>query len=289
MARGERIANRRIVTTVLKRSLALDLAVTACTLHRRRKWLVLCAGQAAYVFSIEDQALRTKMGKERVGVKQGVKGTFTCCAINDAATHIAVGARDDPKISVFSVKTGKIERSFEKHVGGVYQVQFTVEGGRVLSSGEDGCILVWDCRSGKIHSRFMRHPSAVRCFEMPMSQQERVIAGRADGALTVWDRSDACIIDRIEPEPEFLYPRSENPMTPSAWDDPEKYHSAGIMCLRRSGDGKLLATGSSDNTCKIWNATSYLKPIGVVRRDREVRYSFAEVAFDSPDSSGNTH
>ena len=49
-----------------------------------------------------------------------------------------------------------------------------------------------------------------------------------------------------------------------------KKHKGYVSCIRWSPDGKYLATGSHDGTCKIWRVGVQMKEIHVYKHGEEV-------------------
>ena len=238
------------------------------------KILAVCSAQVIYIFDLDELNYKTRIGRDIGG---RVKNPFTSIDLNGSATLAAVCSRLESKISIFNIKTAKAEKYLDKHVGGVHQVRFNPEGDRIISSGEDGKIIIWNWKTGEKLFDFMRHSNSVRCVDFNPSQPERLLAGRSDGVVTAWDINEAQIIDKIEPDPSWDVKRA----TFGAWRDTDKFHTGGILCLKRSGNGKLLATGSSDNTCKIWDTTSYIKSVEVIRFEDEVWISALKIQSGS--------
>jgi WD40 repeat protein len=54
------------------------------------------------------------------------------------------------------------------------------------------------------------------------------------------------------------------------WAEWDRGHSGSINALQVAPNGWLLATASSDCTCKIWNILSYRKDVGLISQEMEV-------------------
>ena len=53
--------------------------------------------------------------------------------------------------------------------------------------------------------------------------------------------------------------RSKSEKSLEGWVDKRKHHSGAVICLAIAPNSRILATGSNDNTCKIWSIVSYSK------------------------------
>ncbi|KAI8904591.1 hypothetical protein DFJ77DRAFT_244630 [Powellomyces hirtus] len=113
----------------------------------------------------------------------------------------------------------------------------------------------------------MRHPSAVRCFDFNYAHPERIVCGRSDGNTSTWDTNYSLLLDTIQPDPEWAMNAQEHSLM--GWADPHKSHTGSILALQISPNNRLLATGATDHTCKIWSITSYAKNYKAVQQELE--------------------
>lgn len=76
----------------------------------------------------------------------------------------------------------------EGHLAAIKCLSFSPDGSKLLSSGNDGSVLVWDVESGRILKRFEEHQGFVGgCGFFP--DGERVASGDAYGRVAVWSLS----------------------------------------------------------------------------------------------------
>src|SRR5206468_497383 len=80
-------------------------------------------------------------------------------------------------------------------------------------------------------------PSAIYCLAWT-ADGKQVISGSYDHSLKLWDAQSGNLVREFKAYKE---------------KDFEKGHRDSIYTLALSPDGKLLATGSSDRTIKLWN------------------------------------
>jgi hypothetical protein len=150
----------------------------------------------------------------------------------------------------------------EGHKGGISQVEFGPQSDTIITSSDDGKVFIWNWKTGTITSSCMRHPSAVRTFDFNYDRPDIVVCGRNDGFVTVWDTKESIRMDEIAPEPIW----SQNDFH-SGVNDKNKNHCGSIMCVKLSVDKQLLATCSSDYTCKLWKVSSYQKDLLEVKAE----------------------
>lgn len=58
--------------------------------------------------------------------------------------------------------------------------------------------------TGTLIGSYIRHPSAVRCFDFNYDHPDRIICGRSDGHITTWDTVSTLVIDDIKPDSDWL-------------------------------------------------------------------------------------
>lgn len=73
------------------------------------------------------------------------------------------------------------------------------------------------------------------------------------------------------PDPEWSEHCKEGNL--KGWNDIYAGHTGSILCVKIAPNGWLLATGSADHTCKVWNTVSYRKDLGHVQHEINVRDS----------------
>ena len=123
--------------------------------------------------------------------------------------------------------------------------------------------------TGELVKSFIKHPSSVRGFDFNYDIPSQIYCGCSDGHVRVWNTEFSLRMDDIMPDPEWADQAKEGNLT--GWNDVHGGHSGSILCVKIAPNGWLLATGSADNTCKVWNTVSYRKNINQVQNEITVK------------------
>jgi WD40 repeat protein/DNA-binding SARP family transcriptional activator len=113
------------------------------------------------------------------------------------------------------------------HKGLVWAADFSPDGTKAVSAGEDATARIWDLATGA--STVLRHPDAVTGAAFGPDGRLVATAG-ADGVVRVWDTSGTGRPLRI--------PVDSQPLT----------------SVRFSGDGRRLVTAGDDGIVRVWDA-----------------------------------
>ncbi len=157
------------------------------------------------------------------------------------------------------------------HAGPVLGVAFSAQGDRIASGAEDQTVRVWDTASGCEVGCLRGHTAAVGC--VAFSPDGRWIAsGSKDQTLRLWDsRTGASSSAWTDTPPRSCVWHSR----PTAGGSPVRLMTAPPVsgrpipartrlpprtlllgrCLASSPDGERIATGSSDQTLRVWDTS----------------------------------
>ena len=162
-------------------------------------------------------------------------------------------------------------------------LSFSGDGKRLLAGGADGTAALWDVRSGRRIGPPLEHQDAVWATAFS-PKGETVLAGTRDGSLRLWKPArealpyrelshaeDEVMTAALSPDPstpllvtggsrgtvrvwnvqtgERLFPRPEH--------KDKAAHADDVWAVSFSPDGRLFATGSRDETVKIWDAIRF--------------------------------
>ncbi|OAI41423.1 hypothetical protein AYO40_03165 [Planctomycetaceae bacterium SCGC AG-212-D15] len=185
------------------------------------------------------------------------------------ASRIASTAPDGT-ITLWNLKTEKIEATLKGHVRDVESIQFSPDGSKVASASADRTVKVWDAASGALLFDFRGHTAEV--LSVAFSKDgTRVASGDSQGNVKVWridppstEQSGYVWDVAFSPDGKSLAAARAN-LTVELWDVARQQvraicrgHTLQITTIAFSPDGKTLAAGSAHRglepgTVRLWD------------------------------------
>jgi WD40 repeat protein len=195
--------------------------------------------------------------------------------------HIVTGS--DLHVRVIDVASGRVVRKLSGHSGQVSAVAVSDDGTRILSGGGhrdsmwkgiastqfDGSLRLWDLASGQpVRVLEKAHTSMIQGVTMSRDGRRGVSSGLIDGTRA-WDLATGAQLWKgpdhvaeaalaISPDGAMLAAGGMELKLRSMADGTQvrtfKGHDNLVTAVGFSADGKLLASGSQDNTIRVWNA-----------------------------------
>jgi hypothetical protein len=181
------------------------------------------------------------------------------------------------ELAIFDTGSGAVRRTLYGHRDYVYELAISHDGKRLASCGYDKSIRVWDVESGRVLSVLREHSDAV--FAVAFSPDDtRIASGAGDRSVKIWDAQKGVrlytLTDATEPVTALQFrPGSPLVLTAAGQDKTIRTwaltatggkqvrsvlaHTAPILALRYSPDGKFLASAAADRTVKIWSADTW--------------------------------
>jgi WD40 repeat protein len=187
----------------------------------------------------------------------------------------------DKTLKLWDAATGKELKTLEGHQNLVLCAAFSPDGQTIASGGADNTAKLWT----KTSVRNLGHGNLVDA--LAFNPAGRLLAtGSHDGTVRIWDVAKAQqmrqINAHVQPSPQPVYSVTWSPdgkqilsgsydATMKLWDaasgnmvrlfkaykakEFEKGHRDGIFGVAFSPDGKLLASGSTDHSIKLWRSS----------------------------------
>ena len=214
--------------------------------------------------------------------KQGVfldgHGSIECLALSNDRSHVVFGSNDGT-ILYWDVGTGEVvESPCEKYGFPVRSVAYSFNGKRVVCGHSDGTVRILEVASGRIEKELCGHQSLV--LSVAFSNNGRYIASTSfDKANRLWDaetgdcihtwkegqevkaRVVSWLLVSFSPDDKNILFAWENGFR--IWDvetgnlviqSKQQHDNSEVICVTLSHDGRLVATGSKDNTIRLWDA-----------------------------------
>ncbi len=172
-------------------------------------------------------------GQELSAFDHGPGAVVTAVAFDPAGARLATRSRT--AVHVFDLATGRTLKRWDSPVNSWHDTRLAFDPtGRWIATGRDGCLVqVFDTR-GSDDFTLAGHANEVR--DVAFSPDGRwLVSGGDDGdcAAVVWDFAARRAVQKLEG------------------------HRQGVFGLAFSAAGDKLATGSVDNTVKIWNSADW--------------------------------
>ncbi|KAG2360095.1 quinon protein alcohol dehydrogenase-like superfamily [Suillus spraguei] len=125
-------------------------------------------------------------------------------------------------------------RTFEDHGDRVIAVAALHDERMVTTGSYDGVLRLWDLRTGLVLKKMKEHRSRVRALAVS-PDRKWIASGDENGVLVAWDGKTG------EPLNQLI----------------NKVHNGWISSLDFSPNSKVLVSGSSDTTVKLWSTSTW--------------------------------
>lgn len=169
----------------------------------------------------------------------GLGGIAADADVNTEKGLVAFGTREN-LISVRSLADGKEVRKLEGHTGSVNGVALSADGAQLVSGSADKTLRVWSLESGEI----------VRQLETPAPIHDLCLTPDGTHIITVHEDRLIRVWTTAAPEAAPAEGEVEKPVKEIAG------HGNVVTSVSLVGEA-LFATGSTDNTVRIWNLSNW--------------------------------
>jgi len=214
---------------------------------------------------------RVKADIRKYGVKAPIKIQGPVAAA--AFTGVSRKASVSNPTKIPGVKAWTVE--LRDYLGCLYDVEFSKDGGQIMTAGQDGAIRFWDVATGKQMRVLMGHDGEVRA--LAWSKDRKTLAsGSSDKTIRLWDvttgkitatlRGDEATGNLVWSPDSTRLASSGRASSVSIWSVSggkligKLKATDGVRAIDWSSTG-VLATGADDGNVTLWNVRSG-KPYG---------------------------
>lgn len=144
---------------------------------------------------------------------------------------------DVGELNLWDSDTGELIHSLTAHAGSVASVEFSPDGTRMASVGNDDLVIIWDAISGRDIITLRGHEANV--VDVAFSPDGNQIAtASGDGTIRLWEASP--LEDEKDEQPLVDY----------------REHVGRVMAIGFSPDGRKIVSGSVKGEVHVWDAAT---------------------------------
>jgi WD40 repeat protein/uncharacterized caspase-like protein len=154
---------------------------------------------------------------------------------------LLASAGSDADIKLWSVATGQEVKTLVGHSDDVSAIAFSSDGKKLASGSLDRTVLIWNLATGNPEVAYLGHQRRVNAVSISPDGR-KVASGSEDGEIRIWE----VVGPGITGEP----PMVKRPLQTLTG------HKGSIYSLTFNSDGKLLVSGSSDASMKLWDVAA---------------------------------
>lgn len=215
-----------------------------------------------------------EVGNELANViTEGIAHAANRVIFSPDGNHI-VSAHFNGKVVIWNLK-GKRVREIQAHEGRIHDLRFSLDGNRLLTTGSDSQIKVWDFQTGEIQ-RSLGGAGSGHAGEVTSAafspDGKMILSGGADRSVLIWDENGAVArrFERRAPAVSFVrfHPDNSTFVTADRFDpfirrwnisdaSLAKSFSTGstsaVTAMSLSPDGRLIAIGSFDRKVSVYD------------------------------------
>eukprot|EP01135_Chromosphaera_perkinsii_P007248 Nk52_evm56s745 gene=Nk52_evmTU56s745 len=270
----DRIPRLPIITCNVRKELKNLFECNAVDVSDNREEILVACDKCVYLFSYEWRELH-RFGRPEGNVH---KNTILSVKFHPDGDLFASGGKDK-RVVVWSIETRSTCAVLDGHVDDVTSLGFNKTGNLLYTSSLDGKILVWKWRKKKIVYKYAVHSSGVKQFCSKLAH--RMISACLDGTLHLWDTAKRRHLATVKPDDLWDPQGGKGEPILAAWMQRKLKHTGSVLSVASSPNGRLMATGSNDHTCKIWDILSFSRDYRVVCDEKRI-HNETDQFYDRP-------
>ncbi|MCX4967031.1 hypothetical protein OHA98_19870 [Streptomyces sp. NBC_00654] len=143
--------------------------------------------------------------------------------------HTLATERDDGKVRLWDMATGRLRRTLTGHTDGVGLLAFSPDGRTLATAGEDRVVRLWDTATGRLRKRLPGYINPRHFLEFSPDNRTLATAGIDDRTVRLWDTKTDTVVATLSG------------------------HTGMTTVVDFSPDGRTLATSSNDRTVRLWD------------------------------------
>lgn len=184
---------------------------------------------------------------QRIAVLKGHDDAVLSVAFSHDGRRLVTSSYDKTA-RVWDLEERREIRVLKGHTWWVWQATFSPDDHRIATASQDGTALVWNVETGEHSPAFTGHSGPVYCVAFA-DEGRSVVTGGYDRRLLVWNP------ETLKP---YVFRNLEQGASVKTAPEYRELggHSTSIRCLNVSSDGRLLLSGSQDNTLRLWDFTT---------------------------------
>lgn len=180
---------------------------------------------------------------------EGQKGAVNSVVFSPDGKMLASGGNES-KIRLWSVLEGKQRSTLEGHYRTINSLAFSPDGKTLAGAGFDQFIRLWSLEESKVKWVLKGHTDAIKSIAVS-HDGKKLVSGGVDKTVKLWDLESGDEIFTIEGHEESTITTIVNRILRK--DDISIGHKGTITSVGFSLDGTVIASGSTDETIKLWS------------------------------------
>jgi COMPASS component SWD3 len=186
---------------------------------------------------IKEYAIETGIIVKEKLIDKGASRWDVALVISSDGKHIYIGGHGSSSIEHWLTKSGEdIKINFQTNQGGIQSLALSSDD-RILASGSDQRIRIWNAQTGELLHSFYGHADWVR--GLAITPDSRFLISAGDEKIKFWDLATGKKLNTI-----------------IAHDKP-------IRSIALSRDGSTLVSGSTDGIVKVWQVNEISEIVGL--------------------------